>query len=175
MMGRALRARSSRSWGFWRHMTLRRGDGVAYLDRLRFIQTPWFGVYLHRIDAPDPGVDLHDHPWPFVSIVLRGGYDEYRSETRDASRFAQLNADFPSTRISGDVVRRAAGSVRRMRLDECHTIFRLHRTPTWTLVIVGHRVRDWGFYVPRSVSPYGFVLNKPYDTLGRRSMTQEDR
>ena len=44
-----------------------------YLTRWRLIQTPWFGIYLHRFDGPDPRETLHDHPWPFVSVVLSFG------------------------------------------------------------------------------------------------------
>jgi hypothetical protein len=157
-----------------RRMILRRADEIAYLNRLRLVQTPWFGLYLHRMDAPDPGIDLHDHPWPFMSIVLRGGYDEYRAEIRAATAMANFAETWPTTCTPGHVNRRGWLSVRRMRADECHSIFRLHRTPTWTLMIVGRRFRDWGFYVPRSVYPTGYVGHAFYESLERRQLTYQD-
>src|SRR5262245_38321463 len=33
------------------------------------------GVYLHRIQRSDYD-EMHDHPWPFVSLILAGGYFE---------------------------------------------------------------------------------------------------
>jgi len=45
-------------------------NGRPYLDRLRVLQTPWFSVLLHRIHEPDLDRDPHDHPWPFVSLIL---------------------------------------------------------------------------------------------------------
>lgn len=67
-----LRTDQRRPW--WRKLDLIH-DGRTFLRR-RGVDARLFGVLLHRIDAPDPGLDLHDHPWPFVSIVLRGGYTE---------------------------------------------------------------------------------------------------
>ncbi len=109
------------------------GDG-DYLSRLRIVQTPWFGVYLHRFDGPDPRPTLHDHPWPFLSFVLRGGYVERRLNTRD------MTVD------ENHQVR----LVNRMRLCDAHAIMRLTRVPTWTLMVAGLRVRTWGYLEPVS-------------------------
>lgn len=134
-----------------RRLTLRRSDGEIYLDRWG-IRTRFFGVYLHRMAAPDPGIDLHDHPWPFVSIILRGGYTEEVAEARDACLIARIAEAFAST--SGREVRRGsvrswgAGTVHRVRLHECHRIVALARRPTWTLVLLGRTARSWGFFEP---------------------------
>lgn len=96
-----------------------------YLTRWRLIQTPWAAVYLHRMDGPDPRATLHDHPWHFVSIILRGGYHE-RTPTTEARRWG-------------------AGSVHRMRATDAHSIRGLFREPTWTLLLVGKRRREWGY------------------------------
>jgi hypothetical protein len=74
MSNEATRATGQRSprWAFMRRFRLTTAEGDTYLDRLRVVQTPWFGIYLHRLGTPDPGLDLHDHPWPFVSIILVG-------------------------------------------------------------------------------------------------------
>jgi hypothetical protein len=151
-------------------MTLRRFDGVAFLDRLRIVQTPWFGVYLHRMDGPDPGRHLHDHPWPFVSIVLRGGYREWRFDTRVAAVAALVAREYPKAAPGYDSHRRQ-WSIARMRPDECHSIYSLDRSPTWTLMFVGRRFRNWGFYTPDGWMPHG-----RYDTdlTINRNVTQVD-
>jgi hypothetical protein len=38
-----------------------------------------------------------------------------------------------------------AGSVHVVRATDCHSIRQLFREPTWTLVVVGRRRREWGF------------------------------
>lgn len=69
----------SAKWAFWRWYDIVLDDEL-YLSRLNLIKTPWFSVKLHWIHRPDPDRDLHDHPWPFVSFVLRGWYWEYESK-----------------------------------------------------------------------------------------------
>lgn len=99
-----------------------------YLTRWRLIQTPLFALYLHRMDGPDPRPTLHDHPWPFVSLILRGGYDEDRLDPNDLT-----------------VVSRRVRWVNVMPTFGAHSIRRLLRTPTWTFLIVGRRRRMWGY------------------------------
>lgn len=113
----------------------------TYLWRLRIVQTPLFGVYLHKLGTPDPRDTLHDHPWPFVSIVLRGGYDEMRRRTHDISE-EWWDAD---RKIIGYAYRHRVRFLNWMPMDALHWIERLHRTPTWTLVFVGRRQRVWQY------------------------------
>lgn len=156
-----LGSRSSARWSVLRRMVLRRADGVAYLDRIRLVQTPWFGVYLHRFDAPDPGMDLHDHPWPFVTMVLSGGYTEVRCDSRWAS---------PGNRPGGCLQHRRRFRPKVMRLTEAHTIVELDRLPTRSLVIVGRRQREWGFYEYGRWTPHA-----EYDDTRHHLVYQEDR
>lgn len=100
---------------------------VDYLTRLRIIQTPWFGIYLHRIGTPDSRPTLHDHPWNFVAIVLRGGYIEHRDYSGYGHAIRWVNAK---------------------RAEDTHWIDWLGRTPTWTLMFTGRRRREWGYVDP---------------------------
>lgn len=141
-------------------LRLRRADGRVYLDRYGFEfpskreatderpgRAPFFGVFLHRMDAPDPGIDLHDHPWWFGSLILWGGYVEERATARDAPGLAAIAEQFP-TCTRGVVERRRWLSWRTMRLDECHRIVGLGGRRAWTLVIHGPVRRGWGFFLP---------------------------
>lgn len=154
----------------YRRLRLRRHDGVVYLDRWG-MALDWLGGFmLHTMDGPDPGRDLHDHPWWFVSIILWGGYTEERCATESAPRWAfgaeQWPEEFPER---GIVERRRVGSVRVMRLDECHTVTELTRSRSVSLVIRGPKRRDrdaerapWGFYLP-----WGWVDERTYDETVR--------
>lgn len=105
----------------------------TYLTRWRIIGTPWFSIYLHRMDGPDSRPTLHDHPWNFLSVVLRGGYVERRLDPLTM----EVNENHR--------VRRA----NRVRAHEAHAIHTLLRVPTWTLLFVGARRRTWGYWEPR--------------------------
>lgn len=145
--------------GVWRRLTLRRADGEVYLNRWGLSHRRIGGVFLHRMDAPDPGLDLHDHPWWFASFVLAGGYAEERTETRWAPTLARL-AEHGTAR--GETVVRHRWSLRTMRLDECHRITKLTSRRCWTLVILGPVRRKWGFYLAA-----GYMVEAEYDaTVG---------
>lgn len=129
-------------------MRLRRADGEVYLERWGIQHDRIGGVLLHRMSAPDPGLDLHDHPWTFVTIPLVGGYEEQRADTRLASMFATMADAAPGASHRGVIERVRPRRPRRMRLDECHRIVALSRRHVWTLVIHGPPRRRWGFYMP---------------------------
>lgn len=100
----------------------------TYLVRYRLIQTPLFAIYLHKIIEPDSRPTLHDHPWPFIAFVLRGGYQEVRLDRRTmtvASRYVKV--------------------MNVMRRGDAHYIASLRRT-TWTLLLVGARRSTWGYW-----------------------------
>lgn len=106
-------------------------DGELYLSRLNLLKTPWFSIKLHWIHRPDPDRDLHDHPWWFVSFVLRGGYEEYESE------YPRI---FP-------------GQPRQINWFNFKNKTTAHRISqvkpnTITLIVSGpkDREKDWGFY-----------------------------
>lgn len=153
---------TTRKRGLYRRLTLRRADGQVYLNRWGLSHDRIGGILLHAMEAPDPGVDLHDHPWWFVSFVLWGGYTEQRSLVREAPMLAQIAERFGPSALRGVEVKRRPLSMRSMRLDECHTITTLHRRTCWTLVIKGPRRRSWGFYLPG-----GYMPEAEYDATMR--------
>lgn len=54
------------------------GTSLAYLVRWRLrLSTELCGVYVHRFLEPDVPV-YHDHPWNFLTLILKGGYTEHR-------------------------------------------------------------------------------------------------
>lgn len=119
----------------------------TYLTRWRIFQCPWFALYLHRINLPDADEHMHDHPWNFASIVLRGGYDE----------LVRTRAHWPPSKTGQYGRRRGWLSVGFTGIDTAHKIVRLYRSPTWTLVLTGRRVKTWGFFTDE-----GFVRYREY-------------
>ena len=94
------------------------------LIRWVLFRSPWLGIYVHKLCRSDHDRALHDHPWPFVSIVLNGSYVEISEHGRTRrKRF-------------GVIFRRATWRHR----------FVISNPPVWTLVFVGRRTRRWGFW-----------------------------
>jgi hypothetical protein len=126
-------------WAFMQHLTIPDAHGEAYLHRLRIVNTPWFGINLHDIHLPDTDKDPHDHPWNFVSVVLRGGYGE-TLYTYDTVRS-----------VRSKVWRR--GSIHRMRTRSFHHIHKVE-PGTRTLVFTGKRSKAWGFQTRTGFVPW---------------------
>jgi hypothetical protein len=127
-------------------------EGDPYLDRLRIIQTPWLGIYLHHIHRPDAEDCGHDHPWAFLSVILDGGYYEL------------LNPDKHATVCK--VRYRRRGSIHFMPLRSAHRITDIDGT-LWSLVITGPRRAHWGFYPSGEFVPWEKYLNiEPAVTTG---------
>lgn len=102
------------------------------LVRWILFRMPRFGVYLHKLCRSDYDRALHDHPWPFISILLRGTYTEVHDQTIDGKAVFEFHK-------RGSILIRPAEWRHRFVLDEAK--------PTWTLVIVGRRQRHWGFFL----------------------------
>jgi len=92
-----------------------------------------FGVYLHKFCRSDYDKALHDHPWPFVSVILRNGYYEYHDQTTDGTT---------------ECFWRRPGSVLLRPAEWRHRVELRDGKPSWSLILVGRRARKWGFFLP---------------------------
>lgn len=139
---------AGKQWAWLERYMIPTPDDDDYLRRLRIIQTPWFGIYCHEMYTHDLDRDLHDHPWWFASLVVKGHYSESYRHTRD------VGAPWLDwTRVN------KRWSLHTIRLDECHRITSIAKGTT-TLLLVGPRVRTWGFYTED-----GWVPFNEYDRL----------
>lgn len=110
----------------------------------RFVNNCLPNVYLHQFLRDDDDRALHDHPWAWCSILLRGGYTEHTIEQGGIHRRTLREA--PSIKISGP--RRAH---RVELLPAWHPWSKKplsFKQLCWTLFITGPRVRAWGFHCP---------------------------
>ena len=57
-----------------------RVNGQPYLERYYVFlkDRNWFpfNVFIHKFLKSDPD-DVHDHPWPYATLILKGGYFEW--------------------------------------------------------------------------------------------------
>ena len=83
-----------------------------------------FNLMLHKICQSDPD-DLHDHPWWYFTLILKGGYWEVTPK----GRFWRGPGHF---RI------RPPGDLHRLEVPE-------DSEGCWSLFCRGGKVRPWGF------------------------------
>ena len=63
-----------------KRIVMDRASDEPYLERyylfLRERDRFPFNVFLHKFLKSDPD-DVHDHPWPYATLILKGGYWEW--------------------------------------------------------------------------------------------------
>jgi hypothetical protein len=120
-----------------RRVVMDRVNNEPYLERyylfLKDRDNFPFNIFLHKFLRSDPD-DLHDHPWPYATVILKGGYWEWTpvfdAEGRKLTEVAKWRAP-------GHFRINSAASLHRIELDpgvEC-----------WTLFMPGPKQREWGF------------------------------
>lgn len=151
-----VQGKRSPRWAINATMLIPCQDGIPYLFRRRLIQTPWFGIYLHDIFEPDTDQDPHDHPWTFWALILRGAYTE---------RHHPLPHVLPD-QFHYHTWKR--WSWHRMTRETAHRIVEAE-PGLRTLIFVGKRHKDWGFYTKG-----GWVPWQEYEGVKRRSVSPEE-
>lgn len=111
-------------------------------------RNPLINVYVHKFCRSDDDRALHDHPWWFVSLMLRGMYVEVTEECRTVR-----SAPEPWRWFWGDrpLAFRRATWRHRVELVDSWAGPSMPNTygppmPCWTLIITGRRSRTWGFW-----------------------------
>ena len=94
-----------------------------------------FNIFVHKFCKSDPD-DVHDHPWPYATLILKGGYYEWVPEFDSAGK---MLCEKRHWRGPGHFRVCGADSFHRIELDPCIT--------AWTLFIPGPQKREWGFLV----------------------------
>jgi hypothetical protein len=136
-----------------------RGDADSpYLTRYSFPRLGLFRAALHVFHRSDHD-EMHDHPWPFVSIILWRGYveetpsdQEWRVPTQkdwDERFWGRPGVEY---REDGNQIRFRRrkrvypGMILFRRAEHVHRVDLVEGKRAVTLVVMGPYVRQWGFW-----------------------------
>lgn len=137
------------------------GDGSDYMIRWYIFNSRNFSVKLHNILKSDHDC-VHDHPWDFISIILKGGYIEHseiplnfsaRSPYREIylkvleKEGYRINSiknieDFKEVVCVSKIISRF--SIIKRKAEHRHKL-EIHQ-PCWSLVFNFKVKRKWGFW-----------------------------
>lgn len=119
--------------------------------RVSFFKRPiaWiaqkFGIAIrvHHIIASDDDRAFHDHPWPYITVILKGGY----WEVQPIFESGIYKGDTRTWRGAGSILIRKANSWHRLEIDPEHDC--------WTMFSTGKYQQTWGFLTnPKSKTHY---------------------
>ncbi len=116
-----------------------RVDNEPYLERyylfLKDRERFPFNIFLHKFLKGDPD-DVHDHPWPYATLILAGRYYEW------VPVFNTLGK-----KINEIKYWRGPGHFRICSPNSYHRIELKEGATAWTLFMPGPQKREWGFLV----------------------------
>lgn len=127
---------------------IRSKDGVLHFKRWRILETPWLNIYVHGIYKEDEEAHMHDHPWNYLSIVLRGYFSEKILNYDVITAYGKVSRDgkpreWKSRRLEEKVV--GPSSFIYRKAETFHKITKLHSNSVYTLFFTGKRKREWGY------------------------------
>jgi len=148
---------------------VRRGDGKIYLNRWTLFRTthrsklfgwwlykwlPILGdlrIYVHKFTASDGTKCLHDHPNDLISFIFWNGYsEEYWVPKKKNTQISVYRAP----------------CIRKFPASHAHNVTLLNNKPTWSIVFMYPKKRDWGFFVTESGKRKWILWSKYDDEYG---------
>jgi len=148
-----------------RRVITERDSDVPYLiryyvflkDRKRFP----FNITLHKVLQSDEPT-LHDHPWSYATLILKGGYWE------NIPLFSSEGKVVGSTRVW-----RGPGHFRIRKPKDLHWLeldqdADGQEIPCWSLFFMGRKQNDWGFMKWAQFEGYRWVSNSQYLARGAK-------
>lgn len=138
---------------FYKKTIIHREDNKPYMIRRTLFTCPWFSIKLHTLLISDYDC-LHDHPWAFISIILRGGYVEYRAKEYGWKTTKERHKPLKTEWVPLDMTSKIyhPGSILFRPANYKHKL-EIHQ-PATTLVITFKKTREWGFITPKGWIPW---------------------
>lgn len=162
----------------FRCITVMDDKGVKYIKRWYILKTPLLSIYVHNI-LEDDDADMHDHPWPFMVLILKGGYIEEIPSGSAYLKPLDIILHKPSDKHRIVLIKKHTQKCTWCGLDlnyfgehsgycnnggcEYQMVNRyvgnstVYLQDSWSLVILGPKVREWGFHTKQ-----GWVHFKQY-------------
>lgn len=120
---------------------------------------PGFAARIHHILRSDGDRHFHDHPWNFLTIILKGGYWEIKPV------FDKSNLLTGETRVW-----HPAGSIRFVRAKTWHRLELPPGQTAWTLFITFGYRQKWGFLIDPK---YKMHYQEYLDLIGSETNPQD--
>lgn len=140
------------------HHIIGSGDEVYMLRWYLIPRNRFFNIYLHKFLRSDEDRALHDHPWWFISLLIKGQYEEITKEQKligmcPFCKESECLCGYKSLYeiVHSSSVIRKSPSICFRKAEHRHRVQLITETAT-TIFLTGPKVREWGFWCPQ-----GFV------------------
>lgn len=140
---------------------------IPYLVRFTFLRTPWFQILFHKFLISDDDC-LHDHPWPFITVLLWGGYYEWSVLEQQTTKSLLKTRNLILTKRGYNEETHLkrhykAGSILYRPAKYRHRVELIQGKNAYSMVITKKPTRGWGFW-----TKMGYIPHKDYTTSQQR-------
>ena len=97
-----------------------------------YLETSFFTVRLHHWLHSDDTRHMHDHPWWFITMVLKGSYVDLSPNKNELM---------------------IPGMIRFRPANHQHSV-KVGSGGCWTILLTGPKIRKWGFWVGKKWKKY---------------------
>lgn len=116
-----------------------------------------YSIRIHHWIRSDDKRYFHDHPWNFLTIVLKGGYDDVSPIYYPLQDNIKLNKNQFGTLLcdkknNGNVIgiklheTLSFGNFKFRKAEHKHYVD-VPKNGCWTLLFCGKQIRKWGFWI----------------------------
>ncbi len=140
-----------------------RNSNAPYMIRYILIKSKYVSIYFHRFMMSDDDVP-HNHPWPFISLALFGGYTEHLYQPEPIKG---LLTEKLVIRKVPSLAYRGIETIHKVEVDKVRSLEEINEAPL-TMVMMFRRKQIWGFIKP---TESGFTYVNWKDYLG---ITKDD-
>jgi len=128
------------------YVTDRDNPNEVYLKRYPIFNNSAFGLYIHRFMKSDQD-DPHDHPFDFISYVVKGQYYEKRYQHDYVPLFGiHQQEEGSALRREGTFAVRFATQAHSVKLEKEFDKKEDYKDAVLTVILRGPRYRQWGFW-----------------------------
>jgi hypothetical protein len=114
-------------------------SGELHFSRFAILESKYFSIYIHNIYQSDKDMHLHNHPWKFLGIILKGKYTE-----------KYINRASESFRVKKFLYITFANR------NYFHKIDKLHSPKVVSLFFTFGKHKDWGYLVNNEVIDFNY-------------------
>lgn len=138
---------------------IRSKNGLLHFKRYAIFETSYFSIYWHKIYVNDHDVYMHNHPWAFFGIIIKGSYvEQYMKRITIGTLFNPI-----SINVSTAYRTKRPFSIGFGGQEYFHRIHRIENGPVTSLFFTFGKRQKW--YYRTSPGRNGWIESKEYRRL----------
>lgn len=126
---------------FKKVLEIRSKQGILHFTRWAIFSCKWVSLYIHRFNQSDKDIYLHNHPWNFISVILKGSYFEESLNWSWWPLYPKPKSEFKVKKFL---------TVSHMNRKVFHKVNEILKGPVYSLFLAYGEYQAWYYLVDNS-------------------------